>query len=435
MAFSVVMPALDMAQETGKLIAWRKQEGDRVTKGEPLLEIETDKVVVELEAPADGVLAGVSSHAGAVVPVGQTIAWIVAPGEKPPAESAATVNARAVIEQARPSSAPAASSAPASPSGSAAGQKPAGGGPVSPKARRIAKERGVDLSTVRGTGPGGTITGEDVLAAADALISTSLTASVPPPSASPSPAAPGSSISTASPPPAPATGTGAPAALSSIARLMAERTTHSWTQTPHFFLVRDVDASALNAARQWFGPAIERERGVKLTHTDLLVAIAARVLAKYPKMNASWTGEAIRFNPEVNISVAMAVKDGVVGAVIPKAGAISLGEIAVQRRDLTERARAGRLRPPDVAGGTFTISNLGMFGVDAFSAIITQPQAAVLAVGRIADRVVPVNGQPGIRPILTVTLSSDHRVVDGAQAAEFLNELAGALEAPQKWIG
>ena len=122
---------------------------------------------------------------------------------------------------------------------------------------------------------------------------------------------------------------------------MAERTTHSWTQTPHFFLVRDVDASALNAARQWFGPAIERERGVKLTHTDLLVAIAARVLAKYPKMNASWTGEAIRFNPEVNISVAMAVKDGVVGAVIPKAGAISLGEIAVQRRDLTERARAG----------------------------------------------------------------------------------------------
>jgi pyruvate dehydrogenase E2 component (dihydrolipoamide acetyltransferase) len=435
MAISVVMPALEMAQETGKLLAWRKNEGEAVVKGEPLLEIETDKVVVELEAPADGVLAGVSSHAGAVVPVGQTIAWIVAPGEKPPAESAATVNARAVIEQARPSSAPAASSAPASPSGSAAGQKPAGGGPVSPKARRIAKERGVDLSTVRGTGPGGTITGEDVLAAADALISTSLTASVPPPSASPSPAAPGSSISTASPPPAPATGTGAPAALSSIARLMAERTTHSWTQTPHFFLVRDVDASALNAARQWFGPAIERERGVKLTHTDLLVAIAARVLAKYPKMNASWTGEAIRFNPEVNISVAMAVKDGVVGAVIPKAGAISLGEIAVQRRDLTERARAGRLRPPDVAGGTFTISNLGMFGVDAFSAIITQPQAAVLAVGRIADRVVPVNGQPGIRPILTVTLSSDHRVVDGAQAAEFLNELAGALEAPQKWIG
>jgi pyruvate dehydrogenase E2 component (dihydrolipoamide acetyltransferase) len=216
---------------------------------------------------------------------------------------------------------------------------------------------------------------------------------------------------------------------------MAERTTQSWTQAPHFFLVRDVDAAALNAARESLGPAIERDCGVKLTHTDLLVAIVARVLAKHPKMNASWIGESIRFNPDVNISVAMAVKDGVVGAVIAKAASLSLGEIAVQRRDLTGRARAGRLRPPDVAGGTFTISNLGMYGVDAFSAIITQPQAAVLAVGRIADRVVPVNGQPAIRPIVTVTLSSDHRVVDGAQAAEFLNELAGALEAPQKWIG
>lgn len=391
MAISVVMPALEMAQETGKLLAWRKKEGEAVAKGEPLLEIETDKVVVELEAPADGVLAGVSSHEGAVVPVGQTIAWIVAPGEKAPAESAASVNARAVIEPARPSATPAATAS------------------VSPKARRIAKERGVDLSKVHGTGPGGTITGEDVLAAAEAAAA-SLAAPAGTPAAE-------------------------PAALSSIARLMAERTTQSWTQAPHFFLVRDVDAGALNAAREWLGPAVERDRGVKLTHTDLLVAIAARVLAKYPKMNASWTGEAIRFNPGVNLSVAMAVKDGVVGAVIPKADTITLGEIAVQRRDLTERARAGRLRPLDVSGGTFTISNLGMYGVDAFSAIITQPQAAVLAVGRIADRVVPVNGQPAIRPRMTITLSSDHRVVDGVQAAEFLNELAGALEAPQEWIG
>jgi pyruvate dehydrogenase E2 component (dihydrolipoamide acetyltransferase) len=288
MAVSVVMPALEMAQETGKLLAWRKKEGDAVAKGEPLLEIETDKVVVELEAPADGVLAGVSSQEGAVVPVGQTIAWIVAPGEKPPAESAATVNARAVIEQARPSATPA-------PSSTAVAEKPSGGGPVSPKARRIAKERGVDLSKVRGTGPGGTITGEDVLAFADAPVSTA--------AASP--------LSTATPPPAASSSPGVPSALSSIARLMAERTTQSWTQAPHFFLVRDVDATGLNTARQWLGPAIERDRGVKLTHTDLLVAIAARVLAKHPKMNASWTGEAIRLNPEVNISVAMAVKDGV----------------------------------------------------------------------------------------------------------------------------
>ena len=211
---------------------------------------------------------------------------------------------------------------------------------------------------------------------------------------------------------------------------MAERTTQSWTQAPHFFLVRDIDAGALNEAREKFGPAIERERGVKLTHTDLLVALVARALAKHPKMNASYVGQGIKLNPAVNISVAMAVKDGVVGAVIPKADSTSLADIAVQRRDLTERARSGKLKPADVAGGTFTITNLGMYNVDAFNAIILPPQAAILAVGRIGDRVVAVNGQPGIRPMLTMTLSSDHRVVDGAQAALFLADLAEALRNP-----
>jgi pyruvate dehydrogenase E2 component (dihydrolipoamide acetyltransferase) len=152
-------------------------------------------------------------------------------------------------------------------------------------------------------------------------------------------------------------------------------------------------------------------------------------------MNASWTGDGIQLNPQVNISVAMAVKDGVVGAVIPNACATPIAAIAAQRKDLTERARSGHLRPQDVTGGTFTISNLGMYGIDAFSAIITPPQAAVLAVGRIADRVVPVDDKPGIRPILTMTLSSDHRVVDGAQAALFLNDLAEAMREPQKWLG
>jgi pyruvate dehydrogenase E2 component (dihydrolipoamide acetyltransferase) len=349
MAISVVMPALEMAQETGKLLAWRKKEGDTVTKGEPLLEIETDKVVLELEAPADGILTAVTSFEGAEVPVGQTIAWIVAPGEQPPASTPR----------------------------------------ISPKARRLAKELGVDLSKVHGTGPDSVITGEDVQRAAES-----------------SQPAPG---------------------LSLIARLMAERTTQSWTTTPHFFLVREINATGLVAARQ--------QHGAEVTYTDLLVALVARVLAKHPKMNASWTGDAIRLNPEVNISIAIAVKDGVVGAVIQNARATSIGDIAVRRRDLTDRARAGRLHPPDITGGTFTISNLGMFNIDAFSAIITPPQAAVLAVGRIADRVVPVDGQPGIRPMLTITLSSDHRVVDGAQAAAFLNDLAGALESPQTWLG
>jgi len=374
------MPALEMAQETGKIISWLKQEGDPIAKGEPLAEIETDKVVLELEASADGVLAGIKASAGDVVQVGKTIAWIVAPGENPPIETESSAPAARTITATPPPSAnaPIPASAPATSEVKA-----------SPKARRMAKELGVDLAKVRGTGPGGVISGEDVEAAAKA----------PPPVAA------------------------MPAALSSIARLMAERTTQSWTSAPHFFLIREIDASALIAAREKHGKAV--------THTDLLVAIVARALATHPKMNASWTGSAIQYNSNVNISIAIAVKDGVVGAVIPDADTATLAAISAKRRDLAERARAGRLHPPDVSGGTFTISNLGMFGVDAFSAIITPPQAAVLAVGRIADHVVPVNGLIGIRPILTLTLSSDHRVVDGAQAAAFLNDVAEALTNAQ----
>ncbi|MGA2880687.1 MAG: dihydrolipoamide acetyltransferase family protein [Bryobacteraceae bacterium] len=386
MAVSIVMPALEMAQETGKIISWLKKEGDSITKGEPIAEIETDKVVLELEATADGVLAGVSAAAGDVVPVGKTIAWVVAPGEKPPMEAASSAPAaRTMTGPPRPATA---ASAPAASAEKVEAK-------VSPKARRMAQELGVDLSKVTGTGPGGTISGEDVQRAAD------LQKSAPQPVAQ----------------------AAVPVALSSVARLMAERTTQSWTTAPHFFLVREIDASGLIAAREKHGKAV--------THTDLLVALVARTLVKHPKMNASWTGSAIQINPNVNISIAIAVKDGVVGAVIPNADTASLADISKRRQDLAERARAGRLHPPDVTAGTFTISNLGMFGIDAFSAIITPPQAAVLAVGRIADRVVPVNGLIGIRPILTMTLSSDHRVVDGAQAAAFLKDVADALTNAQ----
>jgi pyruvate dehydrogenase E2 component (dihydrolipoamide acetyltransferase) len=213
---------------------------------------------------------------------------------------------------------------------------------------------------------------------------------------------------------------------------MAERTTQSWTSVPHFFLVRDVDCSELIAAQKRISQEMEKSQGEAPTITDLLIVLLARILAKHPRMNASWTGEGIRSNPEINVSVAMAVRDGVVGAVIHKANTAKVAEISTRRRELTERARAGRLRPADITGGTFTLSNLGMYKVDAFSAIITPPQAAILAVGSISDRVVPVDGKPGIRPMMTMTLSSDHRVVDGARAAEFLSELANAIGEPGK---
>jgi pyruvate dehydrogenase E2 component (dihydrolipoamide acetyltransferase) len=215
---------------------------------------------------------------------------------------------------------------------------------------------------------------------------------------------------------------------------MAERTTQSWTTAPHFFVSREIDAGALLAAREKFGPAIEKERGVRLSHTDLLVAAVARALEKHPLVNASGTSDGIRLHPEINVGIAMAVDDGVVAPAIPGANTKKLGEIAAMRRDLTERARAGKLRPADITGATFTISNLGMYHVDAFTAIIVAPQAAILAVGRISDRVVPVDGKPGIRPMMTLTLSCDHRVFDGARAALFLNDLVASIVEPEKLL-
>jgi pyruvate dehydrogenase E2 component (dihydrolipoamide acetyltransferase) len=385
MATSVVMPALEMAQETGKIISWLKKEGEAINKGEPLLEIETDKAVVEVEATADGILAGVKSQEGDVVPVGVTIAWIVAPGEKPPADApTSTPSARKITE----SVSGVKGSDPSSPAATR-GLKPLPQtrAQVSPKARRLAKEQGIDLSTVKGTGPEATIISDDVLAAATAASST----------------------------------------LSAVARLMAERTTQSWTQVPHFFLVRDLEATALIQFREQYG----RD---KITITDLLVALNARVLKKHPKVNASWVRNGIQLNPSINISIAMAVTDGVVGAVVPNADTASVASIAQHRKELTERARGGRLKPADVANGTFTITNLGMYDVDAFNAIILPPQAAILAVGRIADRVVAVDGKPAVRPMMTITLSGDHRVIDGAQGAMFLNDLAEAIRKPAELL-
>jgi pyruvate dehydrogenase E2 component (dihydrolipoamide acetyltransferase) len=277
---------------------------------------------------------------------------------------------------------------------------------VSPKARRLAKELKVDLTGVRGSGAGGEILASDIEAAAGAPAKQQL------------PTAAQTSADS----------------LSTIARLMAERTTRSWTSVPHFFVVREVDAGALNGVRVQIAAAFENKQSLRITHTDLLIALVARVLARHPRVNASWTGDGIHNNAEVNIGVAMSVEDGVVAPVIPGADRLDLGQIAAQRKDLTERARAGKLRQSDLAGGTFTISNLGMYNVDAFSAIIIPPQAAILAVGRIADRVVPFEGKPAIRPMLTLTLSADHRVIDGARAALFLDELVQAIFFPGKWL-
>ena len=395
MAISVVMPALEMAQETGKLVSWKKKAGDQVKKGEMLLEIETDKAVVEIEAQGDGILGGVTAKEGDVVPVGQTIAWLLKPGEQPPANVAAAQTGRKM------DSAPAAAAATVAP----AAPEPvsAAGARISPKARRLAREHGVDIATLRGSGPGGEILAEDIMKAATPTS---------PPSAAPS---------------------GPSEAVSSIGRIMAERTTQSWTTVPHFFVTREVDATVLNATRARWIPIIEKSHGVKVTHTDFIVAAVARALHLHPRMNGSWANDKITLNSHVNVALAMAVENAVVTAVIKDTDRIGLGDIAKQRKELAERARANRLQPADITGATFTISNLGMFNVDAFTAIIVPPQAGILAVGAIADRVVAANGMIGVRPTLNVTLSSDHRVVDGARAAAFLNDVVLSLNEVDKW--
>ena len=398
MAINVVMPALEMAQETGKLISWLKKEGDSVAVGDPLLEIETDKAVMEIESPGDGILAGVKAAPGDEVPVGQTIAWIVRVGEALPTdevmEAGKAGSGRKMTEPSR-----AAATNQALPETRPASQT----AKISPKARRLASEHGVSLVGLRGSGPGGEILASDILAAAERKKS------------APAITAPADNSS-------------------AVARLMAERTTQSWTTVPHFFVVRDVDATALNEARQKLGPELEKSHKVKLTHSDLLIALVARVLGNHPRMNANWAEDGINENAEVNISVAMAVEGGVVAPVIKNANRIELREVAVQRQALTERARKGKLRLADLSDGTFTISNLGMFGVDSFTAIIIPPQAAILAVGAIVDRVVPFHGTPMIRPMITLTLSNDHRVVDGAQAARFMKDLAETIVDPLKHL-
>jgi pyruvate dehydrogenase E2 component (dihydrolipoamide acetyltransferase) len=393
------MPALEMAQDTGKLVSWRKREGEKVEKGEVLLEIETDKAVVEIEAAADGVLAGVKAAPGDLIPVGQTIAWILGNGESVPAEE-------------MPPRSGAASSQSSSLVSPKQGQSPAPDRTsrlkISPKARRIAQERGIDVASLIGSGPEGEILVSDILSAK---------------STQPSKAAAPADVPEVS-----ATGDpGSGPVLSSIARLMAERATQSWTTIPHFFVTREVDATRFVENREKQALLITRSHAVRVTHSDLLISIVARALEQHPRLNASFVGGAIQFHDEINIGLAMAVEDGVVTGAIRHANKIALAEVALQRRDLAERARAGRLRPNDINGATFTISNLGMYQVSAFTAIIVPPQAAILAVGEIADRVLAVDGKPTVRPTISLTLSCDHRVVDGARAAEFMQTLADAI--------
>ena len=444
MATSVIMPALEIAQESGRLVSWLKREGESVTKGEPLMEIETDKVTLEIEAPETGILGGVLVKENDEVPVGQTIAWILAPGEKAPSAPlneprSGRVSTLQAIPQSKPQPAPASVIQDISPiarkmaeehgidlalvksngkriekadvlayinttqrtePGLAPVVSAARLTPASPKARRLAAERGIELSALTGSGPDGAVLAADVPLHLESV-----------PVSAPRLETPGT-----------------------VWRVMAERMSKSWTTVPHFYLVREVDASMLVEWRKRVAPTIEKRTGIKPTFTDLLVKLIGFTLRNHPRVNASWADGNIQWNPEINVGIAVAIDEGLIVPVVHAADGASLTEIAARRSDLIERARQGKLRPADISGGTFTLTNLGMYNVDAFDAVVNTPQAAILSVGRIADRVVPFEGQVAIRPMMVLTLSLDHRVVDGARAAQFLDDLATLIEDPWRLL-
>ena len=385
------MPALGMAQETGKIVRWFKAEGDTVIKAEPLMEVETDKVTVEIEAPASGTLAAVSAGEGEEVPVGRVVAYVLGDGERAPKREA---GAEPVRPDARP--------AQVGVSLGDAGQPDhlRGRQLASPKARRLAVERGILLDEIKGSGPYGAIVAADV---EEALLARD---SSPPPAT----ARPEDSVE-----------------LSSAWQTMARRMASNWHEVPHFYLSREVNATRLNS---WRDAARKRAGHEQVTHTDLLVKIVATALTEHPRVNASWQDNAVSLSSRVNIGIAVATEDALVVPVIHDADRLSLREIAERRADLVRRARSRELRLDELQDGTFTISNLGMLGVDAFAAIVNAPQAAILAVGRIADRVIAVNGAPVVRPQFIVTLSVDHRAVDGAIGARFLDTLVSFAEEP-----
>jgi pyruvate dehydrogenase E2 component (dihydrolipoamide acetyltransferase) len=449
MATSVIMPALEMTQESGRLVSWLKHDGDSVAKGEPLMEIETDKVTIEIEAPASGLLGGVLVKENEVVPVGQTIAWILAPGEKAPASSPLDSHSGRTSTVA-----PQSPSKEQTPSRNVSLE-------ISPLARKIAEENGIDPTLIKSNGK--RIEKVDVLAYMDARHQTqlqpdSIAPKIFPPTHLPTPASPkarrlaserGIEITTikgsgpngavlvADLPQGTATigSAGSLETPGTVWRVMAERMTASWTTVPHFYLIRDVDASHLIEWRTRIVTMVEKRSGVKPTYTDLLVKLIGFTLCDHPRLNAAWAHGNIQLNQDVNVGMAVAIEDGLIVPVIRHADSASIGEIALQRKDLIERALTRKLRPADISDGTFTLSNLGMYNVDVFNAIVNTPQAAILAVGRIAERVVPVNGQPAVRSMMTMSLSCDHRVVDGARAAQFLDDLANLIENPLGLLG
>src|SRR6266487_3176712 len=405
MATKVHMEALSPTMEEGRLVKWTKQEGDAVKTGDTLAEVETDKAVMELVARADGQLIKVMASEGSTVPVGSVVAYIGAPGEK--VDGAGSQESGTGAAKPAPA-APAAKAAPApSPAPPAPSPAPADASRVkaSPLAKRIAKDTGVDLARLQGSGPGGRVIKRDLESAAPA---TARAVPVPLP-----------------PSPVPIARTGAPyddVPLTQIRKTIAKRLAASLGPIPHFFLTTEVDMERAAEARS----ALE----VKVSFNDIVIKAVALALTKHRACNAWFQEDHIRYWNEVHVGMAVAVEDGLITPVIRDADRKTLVQIGAESRELAERARNRRLKPEEYTGATFSVSNLGMFDIDQFTAVINPPESGIVAIGSIVAKAVPEGDRVVVRRRMRVTMSCDHRVIDGATGAQFLKTLKQMLENP-----
>jgi pyruvate dehydrogenase E2 component (dihydrolipoamide acetyltransferase) len=450
MATKVVMEALSPTMEEGRLVEWKKREGDAVAVGDVLAEVETDKAVMELVARAGGTLLKQVVPAGTTVPVSELVAVIGEPGEAASAapsggkadgaKPGATAPTQAQATQPtpgkdRPESMPpappasAATEAPGPPSTpapaptptSAGNGQPASGGRVkaSPLARRMAEERGIDLGAIAGSGPEGRVVARDLEQSGGRAAP-----------AAPTARAPGT--------PAPMPGAGpayADVPLTQIRKTIAKRLTQSIGPIPTFYLTTEVDMERAWEAREALVESTKGSEGApKVSFNDLLIKAVALALRQHPACNAWWQDDHIRYWNEVHVSMAVAIEDGLITPVIRHADRKSLREISAESRDLAGRARERRLAPDEYTGGTFSISNLGMLDIDEFTAVINPPEAGILAVGRIVPKPVAHGGAVEVRRRMRLTMSCDHRVIDGATGARFLQTLSGMLENPLRLV-
>jgi pyruvate dehydrogenase E2 component (dihydrolipoamide acetyltransferase) len=417
----VIMPRLSDTMEEGTLAAWLKQPGDQVQRGDLLAEIETDKATMELESFEEGVLQQILVKEGETVPIGQPIAVIdsgdgaaavpaAAAAAPTPAEEASKLQTAPEVE------APAASQAAATP----AAAPSAAGGPVkaSPMARAIARDQGIDLSTVTGSGPGGRVVRAEVQALAAGDGGRAAPAAAPAPAAqAPAAAQPATDDDDEEIP------------LTNMRKTVARRLVESMQSAPHFYLTIQVEVDALLALRAELNQRLAGE-GVKLSVNDLLIKACAVTLQTHPDINVSWAGDKILRHRRIHVGIAVAVDGGLIVPVVRDSDHKSVSQISKEAKALIDKARAGKLRPDDYTGGTFTISNLGMFGIDQFTAVINPPEAAILAVGTTSSEPVVQDGQLATRQRMKLTLSIDHRALDGATGAQFLADLKATLEEP-----